>query len=496
MSASSVTRPGDSGPLNMLEHDQAQYGRSGRAPEAGAAGSAGARTAGAEGLVICAKTGEAQRTEPSFDLETELPGLWKPQFPGTELLSAAISMLPKRGQAVGPDVQVPAGYEVQRDHQGRLRFHPDHRPRPTANALDTVLPEGPTWRISIAPGMVQFGTKDYARAQRTEQRQQRTRELIADQLAAELMRTGTFPAKPPSTREITGWSQKSRVNMIRTMLSLDYGPMFADPNRVPAMATLTYSGDWLTVAPNGKAAKKHFNNWRKAYEHAWGEKLVCVWKMEFQFRGAPHFHLLMAPPHGVAQAGKFQGLNFREWLSQSWAATVNHPDPEEYKRHVNSGTGVDLNDGLRSTDPKRVAVYFSKHGSFKAKDYQNQVPEEWQEPGQGPGRFWGVRQLKKAVYTADLTPQDAYTLSRTARRWADAQNTTRQSTRPRTKGGRPASKYPEVIGLAGAQLIESRGPTRYRTSRTKAKRLTGGRGFLSVNDGAAFTSQLVRVLTL
>lgn len=66
------------------------------------------------------------------------------------------------------------------------------------------------------------------------------------------------------------------------------------------------------------------------------------------------------------------------------------PDPEERRKHELAGTGINYAEDLRASDPKRVAVYFTKHGTFGAKGYQHRVPEPWQGPGKGPGRFWGI----------------------------------------------------------------------------------------------------------
>lgn len=91
--------------------------------------------------------------------------------------------------------------------------------------------------------------------------------------------------------------------MVRTLAELDYTPLFADGDRLPAMITLTHPGDWETVASDGKNLKRRFEAWRKRYHRAWGEKLRCVWKLEFQRRGAPHLHLWMLPPRGATRKG-------------------------------------------------------------------------------------------------------------------------------------------------------------------------------------------------
>src|SRR5262249_22744392 len=146
--------------------------------------------------------------------------------------------------------------------------------------------------------------------------------------------------------------------------------------RLPAMVTLTYPGDWLPVAPSAAAMMGHLKAFRRRYERAWGEPLRCAWKKEYQLRGAPHWHAYMVPPAGTAA-----GLPFKQWLSLTWASIVAHPDPEQYRRHLLAGTGVDYAEGMRSADPKRLAVYFSKHGSYRAKDRQNTPPREWLDTG-------------------------------------------------------------------------------------------------------------------
>lgn len=129
-----------------------------------------------------------------------------------------------------------------------------------------------------------------------------------------------------------------------------------------------------------KTAKAHLKALRKRWERAWGLPVLGLWKQEHQGRGAPHYHIFTVVPDGRTAAGK----QFRQWLSQAWAEVVNHPDPDEYRKHLAAGTGVDYAAGLRSRDPRRIAVYFSKHGLFGAKEYQNTVPEAWQAPGKRP----------------------------------------------------------------------------------------------------------------
>jgi hypothetical protein len=67
-----------------------------------------------------------------------------------------------------------------------------------------------------------------------------------------------------SGRRVTQWSRKSRTAMCRTFAELDYTPL-VDDDRVPAMITLTYPGDWESVAPDGASVKRHMMLRRKRF---------------------------------------------------------------------------------------------------------------------------------------------------------------------------------------------------------------------------------------
>ncbi|WP_234823995.1 hypothetical protein [Mycobacteroides abscessus] len=82
--------------------------------------------------------------------------------------------------------------------------------------------------------------------------------------------------------------------------------------------------------------------------------------------------------------------------------------------------------GLRACDPKRLAIYFTKHSSPNThgdKEYQHIVPEAWQEPGHGPGRFWGVFGLRKAIAAVEVCQDTYISARRIVRRWSRQQAT-------------------------------------------------------------------------
>ncbi len=346
----------------------------------------------------------------------------------------------------------------------------------------------------VAPGAVALERRDPARAERAAERARRRAELEQDQIAAHIIRTGEAPARPESRLVVERWSRRSRARMTRALCELDYSVMLG-PGAVPAMVTLTYPGDWLTVAPTGAACKRHLRMFQRQYRRAWGARPVGVWKLELQRRGAPHFHILMVPPRGRSHdRGRGAGLPFREWLSVTWAGIVDHPDPIQYLNHLGAGTGIDLAEGLRAKDPKRIAVYYTKHGAYSAKEYQNVVPDEWRQPGCGPGRFWGYWGLHRLTRAAEIGPQPAAWVARLMRRHSRAQGVTREVRAPRTRGGRPVAVGWDVRGLAGAQMLERDRHTGTRRVRRRVERVRYGAGWLSVNDGPRFAADIARYL--
>ncbi|MDU7361409.1 MAG: hypothetical protein E7L00_09410 [Propionibacteriaceae bacterium] len=244
---------------------------------------------------------------------------------------------------------------------------------------------------------------------------------------------------------------------------MDYTPMLA--MGVPAMVTLTLPGDWRTVCPDGARFKELVNAFRKRWKRRWGD-LVGVWKLEYQRRGAPHLHIYTAPPLDA---------DFPGWLSTTWADVVAHPDPAERERHRRAGTGIDYAEGIRSRDPRRLAVYFSKHGVYGDKSYQDEPPEGWGDPG----RVWGRWGLKKAVVEVELRDErERVEVARLLRRY---------------------SRYHQQVRVQRGERIDPETgevTPRYRTTHRRGSRLTGSAGYSVVNDGPGLARSLGRYLSL
>lgn len=368
--------------------------------------------------------------------------------------------------------------------------------------------EGPVPMLQVSPGLVRVTAPDLNRRERTANKN-------AD-------RPAIMPSETDARRgDIRGWSRKSRARMIATLSELDLAPLYMSAD-FPAMITLTYPGAWETVAPDGAVVKRHLESFFSRYRRSWGENLRCVWKLEFQRRGAPHFHLLMVPPVGRAgedrrhdyelrrlaaeknpslprprwRGAVGDGKKFRDWLSLTWADIIAHPDPEERAAHERAGTAVDYAEGARARDPRGAAVYFAKHGSYSEKEYQNEPPAAWRHSKRGVGRIWGYRGLSKALGGATITPDEQLFFGRILARWSQRQ---RKWSPERGYYFMPAMRRVERpreivakrwISPAGVEI------RRYKERNTlvRARRMSGSSrtGFILCGDGVAMADLLLR----
>ncbi|WP_457062986.1 rolling circle replication-associated protein [Mycobacteroides abscessus] len=431
------------------------------------------------GLVICAKNVRDPDGQASGEREWRASDALGMRFPSPEMVTSAAALF--------------------------------DRALPWASGRDRLgsEPESGRFRITVGPGVIRLGWTNPVRKEKSSQRAVERRELdVADwqhrvndllakasrldaQAVVTLSRRSLTDIAPGRTeRVITNWSRKSRSAMCRTFAELDYTPL-VESGRIPAMVTFTYPGDWETVAPDGASVKRHMMLWRKRFQREYSEPPRYIWKLEFQRRGAPHIHLWMTPP---LSPGKSK-LPFASWLSDTWADIVNHPDNEQRTRHRLAGTAIDILSGLRACDPKRLAIYFTKHSSpnnYGDKEYQHIVPQSWRESGKGPGRFWGVYGLKKATAIIEVT-QDVYLAARrVVRRWSRSQAVYAD----------PASRFPtSVIPRTGQRIVQrvnqTTGVVTHR--RLRRRRLMchqGGLngGYILVNDGTRFAEQLARAV--
>jgi hypothetical protein len=145
--------------------------------------------------------------------------------------------------------------------------------------------------------------------------------------------------------------------------------MLAIRNICPQMkveAGLTYPKEYIS---DGETVKKHFEALREWFRR---RRVEMVWVLEFQKRGAPHYHLLLSMPIPKKE------------LAAAWYKIVGSHDP----KHLKHGVHVSW---IRSTE--KMANYMSK---YLTKDEQKHVPDAYINVG----RFWGYSRklLKTSLY--------------------------------------------------------------------------------------------------
>lgn len=116
-----------------------------------------------------------------------------------------------------------------------------------------------------------------------------------------------FPpnTEPPKRGKVTGFSRKSRKNLLELFASLK-------PQKKTVFITLTYPAKF----PDPKTAKAHLRAFIERLRRL-SDTACGVWRLEFQKRGAPHFHLLM------------WGLPFiaKEDIQKMWGDIIDHAKP-------------------------------------------------------------------------------------------------------------------------------------------------------------------------
>lgn len=170
-----------------------------------------------------------------------------------------------------------------------------------------------------------------------------------------LERQYKFRNAPPDCKRgsVDYWSSKSRRRL--AFVASNTEVTFA------AMITLTYPKRYVS---DGRTVKRHlrtFLQWLRDTVSG----LEYLWFLEFQRRGAPHFHILLNCD--------LKGLPAKKAISAHWYQVVASED----EKHLLAGTRTEA---LRSSDGgKRYAV------KYAMKMEQKLVPKSYQNVG----RFWG-----------------------------------------------------------------------------------------------------------
>ena len=176
--------------------------------------------------------------------------------------------------------------------------------------------------------------------------------------------------------EITEFSERSRYRLLHVVKNCDVD--------FYSMITLTYPAEFPT---NGRDVKRNFNAFRKRLLRRF-HGIRGVWFLEFQKRGAPHFHILVSlkmNEHGAiferSRIWRKKGpksyktvVALEEMISAWWFTIVGSED----EKHLVAGCSWEV---IENSDG--ALRYAAAHAS---KPHQKIVPKEFVEVG----RFWGV----------------------------------------------------------------------------------------------------------
>ena len=150
---------------------------------------------------------------------------------------------------------------------------------------------------------------------------------------------------------------------------------------------LTYPRNYPS---DGRKVKKHLDIFIKRLKR-YCPDIKFLWVIEFQQRGAPHYHILVN-----------QEVN-KNWLSQSWYEVVDSGD----ERHLRAGTTIEL---VRS---KNHSIAYLMN--YLKKIEQKTVPEEYKNVG----KFWShsTKILEVDEYFIEDSLRKNQRITRCFRRW-------------------------------------------------------------------------------
>jgi hypothetical protein len=215
-------------------------------------------------------------------------------------------------------------------------------------------------------------------------RQGYTLTLFADGVS---LTRGGYTQNGGGTRgAINGFSKQSRKRLMQTLARVrDAGDVL--------FVTLTYPSVFPTEYT---VYKRHLDTFCKALSRK-SPGCGWVWRLEYQKRGAPHYHLLLfrfSPQIPISL--------LRRWIAATWYRIVASGD----ERHLRAGTQAKKCDNRR-----KLYGYVSK--------YVAKPSENCDAPGRHTGRFWGIGgEINLDEYlTVIITGEQVVELKRYFRKW-------------------------------------------------------------------------------
>ena len=218
-----------------------------------------------------------------------------------------------------------------------------------------------------------------------------------------IKRPSLLPTPPPGTSRgaVNGLSNRSSR---RLRWAIENTPTLLA--KTTLFVCLTYPSEWPR---DGREVKRHLDTFGKRLMRI-GMGSCFAWVLEYQTRGAPHFHLLARFPDA------WELTAVRRWVRQNWFEVVGSGDP----KHFHAGTSVEY-----VNIPDMAGRYLS---NYLGKAYQKKPPQDVRLPG----RMWGMIGCKPPPPEVHLFPvesKESVMSIRSIRRWAASDHAARQRTR-------------------------------------------------------------------
>lgn len=179
---------------------------------------------------------------------------------------------------------------------------------------------------------------------------------------------------------VNNFSESSRLRLFTWLNSID-----RDRMQEALFVTLTYPREWPR---DWEVWKRDLDVFLKRLQRQ-APTSTTIWRLEYQRRGAPHFHLLIL---GLAYIG-------HDWIANNWWETCGQLSPD----HLRAGTNI-----KKCTNWRTILSYLGKY-----------IAKRESEKVRHHGRVWGVRgraNLPANLVSAPLEPKQFYTARRYLKR--------------------------------------------------------------------------------
>jgi hypothetical protein len=187
-----------------------------------------------------------------------------------------------------------------------------------------------------------------------------------------------------------GFSPASRLRMKKRLAKLSLKGKYS------FFITLTYPEKYVT---DMRLSKRDLDVFRKAFARAFNTFVGGFWRLEYQKRGAPHYHMLLISDKAVSKKKiiKFIEKRWPQIVRTSYLREGGNENEyrQHYEKHKKSGHNVQF---MKSRE--MVTNYISKYIS-KLDD--TILPD-------GTGRMWGQWQFNGKLL--DFTPSETGTLAK------------------------------------------------------------------------------------